>query len=853
MPAPYIIDVPFTLGGLDLSIDGMLVGPSKCTAIKNIRKLESEAVTEREGFKAVSNAATGASYGTFCYEKTHPTTFEVTKQWLKCASKLYKKVDYDFTISYAGAGQAVVEVLVDPTTETWNLRLYVDGAIVLDFDLGIGFDEVSPVTISDLDTAITAVADFSATVTSGGSSLPAAFLDSTPPTLIEGGSLVINISNLVATNSPTGATDLFAGTHAARLSEAFENISKVETEGNIYFLTKYDEQTKFDGVDHYRAGMPEGVLPVLAGAGAGTLVAGTYKYIITYVQIDANGLEVEGDESTSATIVSGITQNINVQVTNILNTTGFNTDCAIVAGAQVTVNTITVDDGSGGAHTMKVGQTAYFFDSVTGGYVTRSITATAASTITVSGAAVTVADNAVISNNLRIRIRRTVTTGSIFKQNVDIPNNSFAANQTYNDGKADSSLGADFDSPSALGENHGLPPRAAYGAIFNRRPVVGGISGDPLGIAWAAASGPEYYPDDYRDFIDDSNTSVTGMGVDDRFLWIHTEKGSHLLTGNLFTATFNISRKGGAIGCVSHASIKETDVGLVWAAASGVYLTKDGSIPVRVGDEIAPVFTNKGLTEERKLRFKRSVAVWDKKNKLYLLHAPAEAEQGGEVYTNSRSRLFALDLFSRPNGQGILYRGEWYEWDTLDFSGGADYDETTEELYFSERAYSFFDGATTHKLYRRLNTNTIYDQVDHTSAISWRIKPGWWHGEMPTVNKGFIHLAMFATDQNVIPSCTFTVKTEKNFVEGVVSTKLTQTFGTPGGTGGFGYEAFGFFPFGNPQNTTVRPRRLKQGETATAYRAVFEGGEIYTKFLLSSYQFQVSSPFKIDMKEVKNI
>jgi hypothetical protein len=108
---------------------------------------------------------------------------------------------------------------------------------------------------------------------------------------------------------------------------------------------------------------------------------------------------------------------------------------------QVSVSTITVDDGSGGSHTMKVGQTAYFYDSVSASFVTREITAVAATTITIAGAAVTVADNAVISNNLRIMILRTVSTGTIYKFVAEIPNNSFSATQVYTDATADASLG----------------------------------------------------------------------------------------------------------------------------------------------------------------------------------------------------------------------------------------------------------------------------------------------------------------------------------------------------------------------------------------------------------------------------
>ena len=103
---------------------------------------------------------------------------------------------------------------------------------------------------------------------------------------------------------------------------------------------------------------------------------------------------------------------------------------------------------------MKVGDTAYFFDSVSGSYVERQVTAVNTTivpyTITIAGAAVTVADNAVISNNLRIKILRNRNTGVapvLHWELVEIPNNSFAVNQTFTDNRSDASLVAEFIEP----------------------------------------------------------------------------------------------------------------------------------------------------------------------------------------------------------------------------------------------------------------------------------------------------------------------------------------------------------------------------------------------------------------------
>ena len=148
--------------------------------------------------------------------------------------------------------------------------------------------------------------------------------------------------------------------------------------------------------------------------------------------------------SDAVSITTSITEDINVTVDYIDDSTGYNTDCAIVAGAQTGVTQITVDDGAGGSHTMQVGQTAYFFDSSSSAFVEREITAVDSTTITIDGANVNVSDNEVISNNLRVNIYRTASGGTLFKLVTSLANDSFETTAAYRDGTADASLGATF-------------------------------------------------------------------------------------------------------------------------------------------------------------------------------------------------------------------------------------------------------------------------------------------------------------------------------------------------------------------------------------------------------------------------
>lgn len=58
-------------------------------------------------------------------------------------------------------------------------------------------------------------------------------------------------------------------------------------------------------------------------------------------------------------------------------------------------------------------------------------------------------------------------------------------------------------------------------------------------------------------------------------------------TGNVF-GTMNVSRFNVACGCASPDSIVRTPYGVVWASTENVWLMREGSVPVAVGDKIRP-------------------------------------------------------------------------------------------------------------------------------------------------------------------------------------------------------------------------------------------------------------------------
>ena len=840
--------VPFLeFGGLDLVSHDGIASPLRCRSCLNVQKRRSKSLARRQGYKAAAtNTGNNGGFGVAIYNKKSFTNASVTKEHLVIGSKLYKRNSHTLTVNYGGAGSAVCEVIVDVPTGTWRFKLYENSVVVLNYDMGVGFDEASIKTIANLLTAINAVTNFTATAPTG-TTLPAAFLPYVIATQVLS-SVAITYSELVEVNHPTSATAPFAGAFANRNASEFENVSHVQIDNVIIFGSKWDSQQKYDGVDCYRSGMPLATTPTGVEAATGALANGVYKAFVTCVQLDAQGNEIEGIESGSVTVTTVAGKGINYTLTNVLATTGFNTDCAIVNGAQVAQTTLNVDNNLGGLHTMKVGQTAYFLDSISGGYVTRTITAKTNTTITISGAAVTVADNAVISNNLRLRLYRTVASGTIYKFNVDIPNNSFSATQVYLDAKADASLGFDYVSPSLDGVEHGLPPHCGYLAVYDGSVVAAGDMANPDSFYFTSPDGPEYYPASFKDTSQSGdNLPITGLSSGDRFFWVQKQETSFFVSGKLATGQYTCTEKGDAVGCLAHATIVKADTSLYWLGEGGVYRSQDGGTPVDITPDIMTVFDNAGLATERQLMFKRAVAVYDKHTKFYMLFLPAESSQGGEVYANQYSRIFAFDTIA----------GEWWEWGnpvfTMNWAGGIAHDEKTGEMVWVERRYSTFSSTMAFQLYARLNTNTQADYVDHVTDIPWSYEPaGSIDLGVSDVDKKFLYAIFDAADPQKTPNYVLICQIEKDNQRGIYQTVLSTTMGTgTSATSGWGFESWGFFPWGMPRNGLSKPRRLMHGK-ATSIRPIFSASGIYSEIVLSSMKLLVEAPFKIDIAEARS-
>lgn len=838
MPVPYDITPPIRFGGVEHRGDDLNRPADVAADSLNISPIDmGSEKSARPGYhKIANNSGNNGGFGTFLYNRPGQD-----KEVLVAGSYLYRKLAGSIDITYSGSGSVVtISLVAAEATNTIVCTIDVDGTEVLDEDLGVGFDEASITTVDNLRSTINGLTDFAATLSTGTpTGAPAAMIYPVWQQVFSSGSYSVELFYLSQVNHPDGATAPFVGAFNNRNATDFENISSLEQDGCIYFADGIDEMQKFDGVDCYRAGAPAAVVSSVAVNTTGSIATGDYIHAATIIQKDAQGNVRQGKLSNEVSTTLPATDSFDVTLENVQPSTGFNTDCAIVAGAQSGVTTITVDDGSGGSHTMQVGQTAYFYDGVSAAYVEREITAVAATTITIDGANVNVADNAVISNNLRIRLYRTVVSGSLFQEVIDIPNNSFAATQVYNDDILDANLGAFYDEAEILGFERGLPPKFKYLATYKGL-VVGLCDPDNTVYGYHSdISSPESWPAANQfDVKEDSNEAITGGFENGDNLWISKESSMNVLIGDLFTGQFDIIPISHSVGCVAHATIQRYDLDdensvVVWLGERSIYASLNGRKPRNIGRALRRVFRTKGLATNLQPKLKRAVATVDTDRDLYLLFIPTEDAVGGAVYATEDSKVYAYEMITQ----------EWFIWDNMNMAGGAVVDDG--DLFWTERNYSTFDSNMHYHLHRRHVFGSYLDYVDHHEAIGGFYESGWFHGGSPSVNKDFTSLKVYSNSSVTNGNFSLTAKTRLSFLGDVDHSQSTLDFS--GGTGLFGIGPWGGFAWGSSASNAIKLFRLKP-KSARAAQVRLEFSAFFNQVILTAWEFEIAQSHENKMK-----
>lgn len=823
--------------GLDLKSSDLNRDVRFASAMRNAQYRKSGAIEKRKGWQVHTKENDGFGLFNYKYVDENNTFQELV---VSVGRNLEKLLYTNLSVSYTGAeAAAYLTFYFDPVSAQYRCHIIAGLTEVLDFPVGVGIDEASPVTVEDLRAEIDALTDFTATVTGDGT-VPAAFLKIIRDFDVKQNTWVGVAGYWSQVLSPV--TDAFDGSYNNRNAVDFENVSAVNINNVIYFSNGYDYLYKFDGQNLYRAGMPKPATLTSALGGAGAITGSNYYHRAQYVQVDNVGNIIEGNILAVTTPLTAAAQQINVTVANILAASGFNTNAAIVNGLQAGVTTITVDNGSGGAHTLQIGDTAYFFDGVSSSYVERKVTNRTSSSITIAGAAVNVADNAVISNNLRISIQRNKTsaiTPTVFYTVAEIPNNPFAATQVFADNLADASLGALIDPPAT---DRSLPPKGKYITSFQNLLFVTGIPENPNLVAWSDIDSPEYFPvDTNQDKVESSQGDViTGIAPNGPVLAIMKENSTHVGSGTFGDNNYRFEEKAAGIGCSSHASLTQVEGVLCWWSDGGPYRMSGGQLPQAIGmtkegeSRISPVTDQPGFANNPSLqplffRQKRIIGInWIAETKL-LFYIPAESVNISDRYPNLNSRVYAYDYS----------RDAWLEWDNLNMIAGSVLYK--DEFYFKSRRLDSTNTVVS-ELQRMHNLNDSFDYQDNLTPVLFDYAPQWEDLGQPAVLKKFLEVQVYSLEEVQNNDFNIVIKQEMNYQAGAVQAEFMLTL-----TGsGYGQSPYGVDPYGDPSNPNFKHDLARTRTRSTRTRFTNETAQ--QNCIISGWEYLIAAPFRPEFK-----
>jgi hypothetical protein len=811
--------------GIDLRSPDISQNSEAATSMINAEFRPSGALSKRKGYQLAAADSKGG-FGATNFENVD-STGATTEEYITIDQNLFRLDEDSITVTYSpGDGSTGrYEIYYDSTDDTFYFDLYDNSSTrVLHYDMGNGYSGVNK-TVTQTTTAISAVSNFAAGAASTAGGENAAFLPITAgrQSLSDGTAATITFKYYTQVSTPSTYSNPFSTFYGQRTDTNFENATFAQLNQVLYISTGHDALHKYDGLRVYKAGLPQPTALAAGSEGTGSLdSSAAYIWKQTYLYKDAKGNEIESQPTADLSFTTtGASKSYSMTITNLQETSGYNIDQAVVDGAQATTNTITVDAG----HGLVVGDYVYLDDSVSSSVVSRKVTATTSTTITIDGDAVTVGDNDVISC-MKIALYRTEGGGSLFYLSKELINDTDNNTQSYDDGTADASLGAEFVEPI---KPHGLPASGKYIRVWRSQLVISGDTSSTNTVYYSDITNPEYFPPADNSFT--VSSSVTGIRELDNLLFVFKEKSIDAVSGDFGTDQFevdNISKEG--IGCSAHATIQEVNKEVWFLSKDGIYsITGEGL--KELSDPIKPRFTRPAST----ISFKQAIAYnWHEETK-YLIYLP-NLPTDPTFSSDTNSRIYVYDYFPRHQA--------WFEWRNFNFLGGiATLDS---DLYMTRRAQP---NATVYEHTQRVsNTNTKADYQDHDAAISFTYTTHWETAGEPAVFKKFLRLKVYALDHTLgdfeMDSFTLTVNVYGNFLTNSLG---NATLDFSGGALGWGAFEWGGVPWGEILLPDLKNKLLSK--KLRSQQLQFTNSTAKENILISAYELEMVAPYKPFMKE----
>lgn len=816
--------------GVDLVTPLIVRSPNSAELMQNCTFKLSGSVARRAGWKYRAKNAAGDGFDIYSRNEAGLPT----KTRLIVAERLYKLTENNnFRISYSGsAGTVFATCLYDTVTSQWRFQLLEGTTEVLNFAIGKGMNEVSFITLANLKTAIDAVTNFAATIT-GATTGPAAFLptlyreafDSVTP-------LDIPFNTSDAVRKPVGAVDCFAAHYGARHLTSHRLATFLNHKQVIYIASETSLLQKYDGVSVYNAGVQKGAASV-AGQATGGAITATWRYRIRLSHTDAKLNYNPGSLTTFLPVTISAKTGVDVTVTVPQTNSGYATDYAKVNGAQVGVTTITVDSG----HSLQIGDLIWILDrSVSAVLATqRTVTNRTNTTVTISGAAVNVSDDDIISNGGLVEIYRTKNNGALLYTIAKLPLNPASATQVFSDTTVDASVGALFTAPTRQPD-----PPPIGGVIVSHQgvPVITRIPAYPNRIYYADASNQEGFPEatNYEDLYSLAGGVITALGPNIAGMEVYYDSSTYRLLGSL-GQQLEFRQVSLAVGCVHQHCWKQLDSSqMVWISRQGPRQMGPGGYPQKIGNNIDSLFREMRFGSE-KFVLERSMVLDNPIEGLCYFFLNAESKDGsGNVYTNNYAQTWVLDH------QLNDYR--WIgPWTNMNMGGGALVLDG--KLCFLERRFETETATIVGDLVEQMKRQDLFDYIDHYQQPVWEWRPSFESGGDKYLKKFFQYLRVYSSDLQAATGFTVTVLIEKNYRRNATVSSFRMAFGAGGAAGGWGFDPWGQFAWGMPDSAPLEeriPSTNVSDNAGNSLRTVFTHSTIYETPIITAFGLAIRFP-----------
>jgi hypothetical protein len=825
--------------GLDLRSSDLIRSKNAATSMLNAQLRDTGALSKRSGYKFLVKGDQGSgnivANGLAVWEDTDVNTGAVTERLVGIGQDLFEKLTDTFTLSYTGTGSATYKLTLNPDNGDFEFVVVEDGVTITTQNLGNGTD-VADMNVSTLVTNLNALTDFTCTGASLSGSQKAAFI----PTQVEQevNASVITYSYWSQIDTPSGLTNPFSLHWAKRTDTSFENATFSQLNDVIYISNGYDKMCKFDGLRVYRAGLPQAQISSVTDAGSGATfsIGNKFDYRTVYEYKDAKENIITGQLSGSSTLTKAAADDNSVVAYNLkesagtVTNDGFNADQAVVNGAQGPVNSITVDTGN----PLKVGDFVYIDDSVSGSIVQRKVTASSDTSVTVDGDAVTVANNASISN-IKIIVYRTIDYSAsgvpgLFYTAKELVNDSSVDTTTFTDSVDDATLQGNIQLVEPI-KAHGLPPVCKYMVSWRNQLVLSGNISSVNTVYYSDITSPEYFPPADQSF--DVDRPVTGLNAQDSALYVFEREKINAVNGDFGVDEFTVSSATNeGIGAIAHHTIQEVQGKVFFLSRQGVHAISQQGIE-DVGSAIDPRFDSRSTYD-----FKQAVAFnWRAEDK-YLLFLPRLNQSGSNPLSanDSTSEIYVFDYF----------RNAWLQWDNFNFMGGAvDFEDN---LHFMRRSTS---GTSTpnSELISISTTGTEFDYTDHADSITFEYSSHWETLGEPSVWKKFLRIKVHALDSTLASfegdAFDLTIQANHNFDPDTVVGEFSIDFS--GGAEGWGVGGWGNVPWGEARLKGSKNKLASK--KVRSHRIKFSNDILQQNVLISGYELEIVTPYQPAIKE----